>query len=75
MEIGAICSQPVAYYFEDADPYFTTTSFQVIVENKVSPESHFLQAVLPQVPQLLFKGLVFQTFPSFAALLAFHCPS
>ncbi|KAJ7407087.1 hypothetical protein BTVI_63997 [Pitangus sulphuratus] len=54
-------SSPVANCLgEEEDPYLTTVNFQEAVESdKVSPESPFVQAKQPQIPQLLRTGLAF----------------
>lgn len=47
---------------EETNSLLAITSFQGVVEgDKVSTEPLFLQAKLPQIPQLLLIGLVFQT--------------
>ena len=69
-QLEAIPSCPIAGYTgEEADPYLTTTSFQVTVEiEEVSPEPPLFQTEQLQFPQLLPIRLVLQTPHSFAAL-------
>jgi len=60
VQLKAISSCPIACYLrEKTDTNLTITSFQIAVEsNKVSLEPPFLQAKLPQFPQMLLIRVV-----------------
>ena len=62
-ELEAICSRPITCYLrKETDTHFTTTSFQVAVENdKVPLQPLFLQTKQSQFPQSLLMRLLLLT--------------